>query len=147
MKPKGVNRVVIAVKDFDKGMKLYGQLLGAKFLDTSEEAKPYGIKCALSFDAGIELCAPLPGRPSNVQAHLDRHGEGVMGVVFCIDDVDAARDGAEKMKMPSIAMIADYDQAHIDKHLEGRFKRYKEYMLNSNAACGYLVVIGQIEPK
>lgn len=147
MKPKGVNRVVIAVRDFEKGMKLYGQLLGARFIDTSADAEPWGIKCALSFDAGIELCAPLPGRASNVQRHLDQHGEGVMGVIFCVDDVDAAKDNAEKMRIPSVAMIADYDQAYIDGHLEGRYKKYKEYMLNSNDACGYMVVIGQIEPR
>lgn len=147
MKPKGVNRVVLAVKDFQKAISLYEQLLGSKFLDTSKDAEPFGVKCAINFDAGIELCAPLPGRPSNVTAFLDKHGEGVMGVVFSVDDVDAAKARAESMKIPSIAMIADYDQQYIDGHLEGRYRKYKEYMLNSGAACGFSVVIGQIEAK
>ena len=31
MKPLGVNRVTIAVKDIDKGKELYSELLGATF--------------------------------------------------------------------------------------------------------------------
>lgn len=147
MKPKGVNRIVVAVNDLEAGMKLYGDLLGAQFIDVSADAEPFGLRCAISFDAGVEVCAPIPGRKSFAASHLKHHGEGIMSVVFCVDDVDEARRRAEKMGIATLAMIADYDQDYIDSHLEGRYKKYKEYMLDSGTASGFGMVIGQIEPK
>ncbi len=147
MVPKGVNRVVIAVNDLEKSIEMYTKLLGGGFLDVSADAEPYGLRCAISFDAGIELCSPIPGRKSPAAAFLQRHGEGVMSVVYCVDDVDTAKAVAEGMGLACIAMIADYDQTKIDDDLEGRFSKYKEYMLDSTKSCGYGVVIGEITPK
>ncbi len=147
MRPMGVNRVVMAVKDLDRAVAHYSRLLNTSFIDVSAGAEPFGLSAAISFDAGIELCAPLPGRDSFVKKFIDQHGEGITGVVFVVDDVDQARDVAEKMGVGVLAVIADYDQAYIDEHLEGRYKKYKEYMLNPADTSGAVVIVGQIEPK
>jgi len=147
MRPLGVNRVTIGVKDLEKGIELYSKLLGATFHDQSVPAEPFGLRCAISWDAGIELVAPLPGRDSYATAFIDEHGEGLMGVVFAVDDVDETRETAEKMGIGVLALIADYDQGQIDEYLQGRFKKYKEYMLNPADTYGVGLVIGQIEPK
>ena len=68
MRPLGVNRVTIGVKDLEKGIELYSKLLGATFYDQSVPAEPFGLRCAISWDAGIELVAPLPGRDSYATA-------------------------------------------------------------------------------
>ncbi len=147
MKPKGVNRVTIAVKDLEKGMDVFSRLLGATFNPANEEdAAAFGIRVAMSWDAGIELVAPIPGKESFVKNHLEERGEGLMGVVFAVDDVEEARSGAEKLGA-QIWHSLDYTQGQIDQHLQGRFKKYKEYMLSPEGTCGVGPVIGEIEPK
>jgi len=148
MRPLGVNRVTIAVRDLEKGIELYSRLLGATFHDANPvDAETYGIRVAMSWDAGIELVCPLPGRDGLVKQFIENQGEGLMGVVFVVDDVDECRATAEKMGIGVLALIADYDQGQIDKYLQGRFKKYKEYMLNPADTYGVGPIIGQIEPK
>ena len=148
MKAQGVNRVVIAVKDLDKAVALYSKLLGATFHEAHpEDAAAYGVKVAMSWDAGIELACPLPGREGPIKKFIDAHGEGLMGVVFVVDDVDECKATAEQMGIGVLAMIADYSQEEIDKYLQGKFKKYKEYMLNPAGTLGVGPIIGQIEPK
>ena len=67
MKPKGVNRVVVAVKDLEKAIDIYSKLLGATFYDVSAGSEQFGIKAAISWDAGIELCAPIAGTNSYIE--------------------------------------------------------------------------------
>ena len=146
MEPKGVNRVTIAVKDLQRGIDLYSGLLGATFHGASPDAESYGVQVAMSWDAGIELVSPLPGRDGFVEKFIEKHGEGVLGVVFAVDNVDEARNRAEKMGIRIWSAI-DYSQEEIDRHLQGRFKKYKEYMLSAADTLGVGPVIGQIEPK
>ena len=146
MKPRGVNRVVVAVKDLDKAIDTYSKLLGATFLDVSAGSEQYGVKAVISWDAGIELCAPIPGRNSYIEQIINKRGEGLIGVIFCVDDVEQARVQAKEMGI-SVLSSLDYDQKQIDEQLEGRFKKYKWYMLNAGDLCGVGAFIGQIEPK
>lgn len=146
MRPRGVNRVTIAVKDLDKGIALYSGLLGATFHDQSTPAEPYGLRCAISWDAGIELVAPLPGRDSFAEKHITKHGEGLMGVVFAVDDVDEGRQRAEEMGIGVLGLI-EYNQDELREYHQGMFKKYKEYMLNPADTYGVGVVLGQIELK
>ena len=147
MKPLGVNRVTIAVKDLEKGTELYSGLLGATFHGANdEEAAALGVQVAMSWDAGIELVAPLPDRDSIVKQIIDTRGEGLIAVVFLLDDVDQARQAAERRGI-AIWHAIEYSQEQIDKHLQGRFRKYKEYMLDPSSTHGIGVVIAQIEPK
>lgn len=147
MKPLGVNRVTIAVRDLEKGKALFSKLLGATFHPANaEDAAAMGIEVAMSWDAGIELVAPLPGRESFVKSIIEKRGEGLIGVVFAVDEVDEARAAAEGLGI-RIWHSLDYSQAEIDRHLQGRFKKYKEYMLDPSGTLGVGPVIGQFEPK
>ena len=71
--------MTIGVKDLDKGITFYSKLLGATFHDQSILAEPYGVRCAIGWDAGIELVTPLPGRDSPVETFVEEHGEGLIG--------------------------------------------------------------------
>ncbi len=147
MKPQGVNRVTIAVKDLEKGIDFYAKLLGATFHEaTADDVVTLGIRVAMSWDAGIELVSPMPERESFVTEFLEQRGEGLMGVVFAVDDVEEAHKAAQALGV-GVWYTVDYDQEEIDKHLQGRFTKYKEYMLDAGTSGGIGAVIGEFKPK
>ena len=147
MKPQGVNRVTIAVKDLETGMDFYAKLLNATFHEaTADDVVTLGIRVAMSWDAGIELVSPMPDRESFVTEFLEQRGEGLMGVVFAVDDVEEAYKAAQALGV-GVWYTVDYDQEEIDRHLQGRFTKYKEYMLDAETSHGVGPVIGEFKSK
>ena len=145
---RGVNRVMIAVPEMESAKRRYSDLLGATFVDADWTGEPFGISVSIAWDAGIELCAPLPGREetSAVSQFLAQRGEGVMTVFFGVDDCDAAFERASAQGYDSINAL-DYTQEEIDQHLGGLFTRYQEYFLNSGARFGFTVALARIDEK
>lgn len=145
---RGVNRVMIAVRDLAAAKQRYANLLGATFEDAHWTGEPFGIAVSISWDAGIELCAPLPGceQTSAVSPYLEKHGEGVMSVFFGVDDVDAAQARATEAGIGSIHAL-DFTQQEIDSHLGGKFSRYQEVVLNTSGELGVSICLARIDPK
>lgn len=145
---RGVNRVMIAVHDLEKAKRQYRDLLGATFVDAHWTGEPFGISVSIAWDAGIELCAPLPGREkdSAVSQFLASRGEGIMNVFFGVDDGDTAMGRAAAQGYGCVNAL-DFTQDEIDQHLGGRFSRYQEFTLNSGARCGFAVTLAQIDEK
>ncbi len=145
---RGVNRVMIAVHDLEKAKQKYSDLLGATFVDANWTGEPFGINVSIAWDAGIELCAPMPGREkdSAVSQYLANRGEGVMNVFFGVDDGDAANDRAAKQGYECVNVL-DYTQDEIDNHLGGLFERYQEFTLNSGQQCGFAITLARIDDK
>lgn len=145
---RGVNRVMIAVRDLEAAKQRYTDLLGATFEDAHWTGEPFGISVSIAWDAGIELCAPLPGREktSAVSAYLETHGEGVMSVFFGVDDVDAARARATEAGFGSIHAL-DYTRQEIDSHLGGKFSCYQEAVLDTAGELGVSVCLARLDPK
>lgn len=148
MRLRGVNRVMIAVKDLEKAKQQYQNLLGATFMDADWTGESFGIRVSIAWDAGIELCAPMPGREkdSAVSQFLSERGEGVMCVFFGADDVDAAKAQASSLGYDSVHEL-DYTQEEIDQHLAGLFSKYQEVTLNSSSQCGFAIALARIDPK
>lgn len=146
MKPLGINRVVIAVKDLDKAVRFYSELLGATFEDASAGAEPFGVRAAISWDGGIELVAPLPDRDSVIARSIEKHGEGVRNVIFAVDDIEEARAKMEKMGIGVIQTI-EFKEDQLKKNFRGRFTKFKEYILNPANIGGAQLVIGQFDQK
>lgn len=143
MKQRGVNRVTMAVWDLTKGKAFYSKLLGATFHPVHEtDAAAHGVECAIAWDAGVELVAPLPDRPSYIRRHLEKNGEGLLGAVFAVPDVDASRSAAEELGVGIVGAL-DYEQATIDRWLQGRFKKYKEYFLAPDGPLSPGLLIGE----
>lgn len=142
----GVNRILIAVHDLEAAKQKYHDLLGATFIDAHWTGAPFGIAVSIAWDAGIELCAPLPGREADsaVSAFLAARGEGVMNVFFNTDNCEAAVERAAAQGYGCVNAL-DYTQAEIDAHLGGFFTRYQEYTLNTAARCGFTVSLARIE--
>ncbi|MCB2066715.1 MAG: VOC family protein [Erythrobacter sp.] len=145
---RGVNRVMIAVRDMEQAKALYSDMLGATFHDADWTGEPFGIAVSIAWDAGIELCAPLPGREhdSAVSPFLAHRGEGVMSVFFGVDDGDEAMRRAAAAGHPCVHSL-DYTQDEIDRHLGGFFQRYQEFMVDTAEACGFAISLARIDPK
>ena len=145
---RGVNRIVIAVRNLDQSKKLYEDMLGVEFVDAHWTGEPFGIHVAISWEAGIELCAPMPGRESDsaVSPFLAGNGEGIMNVYFGVDDADIAMERARAHGYESLHSL-DYPQSDIDQHLGGRFSRYQEFVLASADRCGFNASLAKIDNK
>ena len=144
----GVNRIIVAVRDLEKAKSYYAELLGATFREANWTGDAFGIQVAISWNAGIELCAPIPGKESEcfLTPLLDERGEGILNVVFNVDDADEALARAQAISIQTINAV-DYTQEEIDEHLDGLFTRYKEYFLSTREQCGYSITLGQFEAK
>ncbi|MDG2303727.1 MAG: VOC family protein [Candidatus Binatia bacterium] len=145
MKQRGVNRVTMAVWDLEKGKEFYTKLLGAKFEPVNDaDAEAYGVRCSISWNAGIELVSPVDGRDSRIRTFLETNGEGLAGVIFAVEDVDATKQKAEAADIPVLGGL-DYTQEQIDEHLQGRFTKYKEYFFGAGGSLSPGVVVGEFE--
>ena len=148
MKLRGVNRIVVAVNDLEKSKRFYSEVLGATFNEANWAGEPFGIDVAISWDAGIELCAPMSGREADsvVSPFLEQNGEGIMNVMFGVSDASFAKERAESAGVEVFHSL-DYSQEEIDRHLDGLFKKYEEHFLNSAEQCGFSMTLAQIDQK
>jgi methylmalonyl-CoA/ethylmalonyl-CoA epimerase len=148
MSLRGVNRVIVAVRDLEKSKAFYSQVLGATFHEANWTGAPFGIDVAISWDAGIELIAPMAGRERDcvIAPFLEHRGEGVMNVVFGVDDGDQAKRRAETAGVRATHSL-DYAQSEIDAHLDGLFGKYEEHVLDSAARCGFSITLAQIDSR
>ena len=127
---RGVNRVVMAVRDLEAGRAFYEKLLGCTFQPgNDEEAAGFGVQMLFSWDGGIELIAPIEGKDSHIAKILDERGEGLIGVVWAVADADASKAAGEELGVGSFFTL-DYSQDQIDRDLQGRFRRYYEHFMS-----------------
>lgn len=145
MKTKGINRVVIVVKDVDKAVALYSKLLNTTFYP-AVNAKENGLRAEMSYDAAIELVSPIPGADTPwaiaLTQFIKERGEGLHSVIFSVDNVEEGRRKAEEMGVRVTGKI-EFDRDEIKRSFQGRWKTYLEYSLNPEDTHGAFVVIGQ----
>jgi len=141
---RGINRIVVAVWDFEAGKAFYEKLLGATFAPENDdgEAATFGVRVAMAWDAGVELVSPLPGVDSPIRSELEANGEGLKGVVFAVADADASMTAAREFGMDHYYFL-DYTHAQIDAKCQGRFDRYKEYFVATQAPLSGTVLLGE----
>lgn len=87
---KGVDHIVVRVKDIDEGIKTYRDKLGMEMERTSE-SEALGIKQAFfPFPNGgfLEVVAPL-GENSQIGKAVESRGEGIHTVSLAVDDLEA----------------------------------------------------------
>lgn len=107
MAVKGVNRIILAVHDLEASKAFYRELLGAEFHEANWTGEAFGIQVAISWNAGIELCAPMPGREADcfLAPMLKSRGEGILNVVFEFDDVDEPYARAKAMGIATVNAV------------------------------------------
>lgn len=148
MNLRGINRIIVAVHDIEKSKRYYSELLGANFNDANWTGENYGINVAISWNAGIELCAPMKGRENDsaVSQYLKMNGEGVLNVVFNYNDATNALSNATAMGA-KLSHSLDYTQEEIDSHLDALFCKYEEHTMKTSGDCGFAITIAQITEK
>jgi methylmalonyl-CoA/ethylmalonyl-CoA epimerase len=142
-KQRGVNRVVMAVWDFEAGKQFYERLLGAEFesIDDGGESAAFGVQVAMAWEAGVELVSPLPDTESMLRKEMERNGEGLKGVVFAVDNCDDRMDAAREMGLSHYYFL-DYDEADLTKRFGDRYTQYKEYFIAAKAPLSGTILIG-----
>ena len=146
MKAKGINRVHIIVKDLDKAIALYSEMLNTTFYPV-DMAVAFGVRAAISSEAGIEMASPIPGsdKPTALALakQIEEHGEGLYAVVFDIDEIEQARAKAEEMGIRVLEKREVVDQDVVKRSFYGRYSTFIEYFLNPEDTHGALVVLGK----
>jgi len=87
---KGMDHIVVRVKDIEEGIKTYRDKLGMD-LERTAESEALGIKQAFfPFENGgfLEVVAPL-GEDSQIGKAIESRGEGLHTVSLAVDDLTA----------------------------------------------------------
>ena len=134
---KGVNRVVIVVKDIERAGKLFSELIGIQ-LDDYGVVEDMGVRAMVSWDGGIELVSPTRS-DTDVARFLSEKGEGVYGVVFNVEDADKASDRARRLGVRVKGTIEMGEK-------EG-FRKFKEILLDPQDTHNVFTLLGQIERR
>ncbi|MBI5420051.1 MAG: VOC family protein [Deltaproteobacteria bacterium] len=95
---EGIDRLVIGVKDLDKGLALFGEVLGAKFQEVKGgPADLAGVRLAIDLDKHLELISPVdpkdmnPPDPVTLARWLEERGDGLLyALVLRVKDLDSA---------------------------------------------------------
>ena len=99
---KGVDHVVVAVKDLDASISKYEAIYGAP---VSERREAPGMKMAFFHfaDSYVELVSNL-GDDGPIAKRLADRGEGVHIIAMKVDDIDAALAG---MRAKGVRLVGD----------------------------------------
>lgn len=151
MKTHGVNRVVIAVKEFDQAVDFYSRLLNVTFPKKQIlPEEPFGVVGAVCWEGGIELLSPLPDTEAHlgkrVAEFIDKRGEGIYGVIFSVDSMDEGRARAEEMGI-RVYQVIEFNPEQIKEMVEDRFEVFKEAEFEPDDTFGILTLVGQFKPK
>ncbi|NNE72500.1 MAG: hypothetical protein HKN26_02450 [Acidimicrobiales bacterium] len=142
-KQRGINRIVVGVWDFEAGKRFYGDLLDATWqINPEGDAEAWGVQVAMAFDAGIELVSPIEGKDSAARTTMEANGEGILGVVFAVEDADASLAAANEAGIDAFFTL-DYSQDEIDRKLAGKFTRYYEHFLAAKPPLSGSVLLGE----
>jgi catechol 2,3-dioxygenase-like lactoylglutathione lyase family enzyme len=89
-----VDGVILAVRDAEAATKRFGELFGAQLGQVNETdlgAKIASLQCGRDFVHVAEPTGPGP-----IADHIERWGEGIVGVVFSTRDIDAVASTLER---------------------------------------------------
>jgi methylmalonyl-CoA epimerase len=101
---KGVDHIVVAVKDIDASVERYEAIYGTTVSDRSENAQA-GMKMAFFRFEGsyVELVSNL-GDTGPIAQRLEQRGEGVHLVAMKVDDLDKT---LEELRANGIRLVGD----------------------------------------
>ncbi|MFC1944717.1 VOC family protein [Chloroflexota bacterium] len=137
MKTEGIQRVVIVVRDLDAAARRYSDLLGMDFTDFGAQ-EAFGVRAVVNSDWTVEIISPIDPN-SFAERYLEKHGEGVIGVAFMVQDLAEARDKAEAT---GVRVLNEVDFGSVDI-----WESFKEVMLNGGETNGVPLILVQAERK
>ncbi len=104
MEIEGIDRLVIGVRDMDRSLAFFNDVLGVRFTEVVGAAPEMaGCRLAISFDKKLELISPVapprqetnPPDPLELKRRLDANGDAVLyALVYKVEDMDGAIENA-----------------------------------------------------
>ena len=131
MKIQGIDHIVIAVRDLDKAVKFFSELLETDFEELNGTLKKIGIRSMISPE-GIELISPTT--QNEVAKFLEQKEEGLYALSLRVKDAMQAADDARKK---GIRVIHEAKQ----EQLGTRYSDFREILLHPKDAYGVLLLL------
>jgi methylmalonyl-CoA/ethylmalonyl-CoA epimerase len=101
---KGIDHVVIAVEDLDKGIEQYEKIFGQKATERGEVAAGGFSNCFFRFEgSAVELVSPT-NEDGPVARGIKGRGPGVYLMAMRVDDVDAT---VAQLRKEGLRLIGD----------------------------------------
>lgn len=133
-----LDHVIVAVEDLDTAAETYGRLLGRSpsWRGSHPGWGTANVLFRLS-NTYLELLAPTANEAMGaaLRAHLDRHGEGPLGLALATGDAGAC---AERLRAAGLAVADPREGAGRDEG-SGAERRWRNVMIPNAAARGVLV--------
>ncbi len=127
---KDLDRVIIAVKDLNKSKDFFEDLFDIEF-DVFEGHEGLKIRGAYSASR-LELIEPY-GDDSFLHKYLEKKGEGIMGIVVRVKDIEAA---AKKM-----------EEKGLQKTMDIQVGKMREIGFNAKGSHGVEIVLAEYPEK
>jgi methylmalonyl-CoA/ethylmalonyl-CoA epimerase len=131
MKIQGIDHIVIAVKDLDKAVKFFSELLETEFEDLNGTLKEMGIRSKMSPE-GIELISPTT--QNEVAKFLEQKGEGLYALSLRVKDAMQAANDAKKR---GIRVIGGTKQDQLGT----RYFNFREILLHPKDVYSVLLLL------
>jgi len=101
MRPRGVNRVTVIVRDLEQGEAFYSKLLGATFCSVNDaEAERFGIRCVAALDRFAQRYCPIIKRLER------RYHWSLMQVEYATDIVFHYARARAGLKLKTLVLIS-----------------------------------------
>jgi methylmalonyl-CoA/ethylmalonyl-CoA epimerase len=133
VKIQGIDHIVIAVKDLDKAVKFFSELLETEFEELNGTLKKIGVRSKISPE-GIELISPIT--QNEVAKFLEQKGEGLYALSLRVKNATQAAADARKK---GIRVIGEAKQ----EQLGTRYFNFREILLHPKDTYGVLLLLTQ----
>jgi len=149
MRIEGIDRLVIGVKDMDRALGFFRDVLGVRFTEIAGAAPQVaGCRLAISLDQRLELISPVaePLRAGNPPDPLElkrrlAHADAVLyALIFKVADLDAAVANAGRH---GVGVVGDRIAFPRDEQL--RLSDFSEVALDESATFGIKMAFSQYE--
>ena len=116
-----IDRIMVATPSIDDAREQFESLLGVSFgpaLEADVEIGDSVQHTEVSYaEPGIEVITP-DDEENGVAQFLDRHGPGLFGIVFRVDDIEAVRDELSAADVEPIAVEEPKGVVELHYHPE-----------------------------
>lgn len=151
---KKIHRIIIAVADMDEAVPRYEKL----FATAIHKAGPklpemFGVRVAGAWDLGVELLQPVDTKSSalakDVQDYLDSKGEGIFGVAFHTENMQASVKNVEQQGVAAYGPTFTLPKEMLDTDFGGSFTRFEETVFSPSKQLGnFLLALVDVDtPK
>lgn len=114
MQLKGLDRVVIGVRDMDAALSFFADKLGIKLSEIDAPLlRTMGERAAISMDYQIEVVSPLEPLPETappfvleLKQNLERNQVLILGLAFKVDDAGKAQEQASALGLGNLGIIS-----------------------------------------